>query len=190
MTFQGLRPLATPGSQARVMPNAAASRAMKPLATVWVDEFFAEDVADAEVDGVVETGTGVFVATASKPPVLGPESEIRVSLAPMAFAWVKNASNVFPVVGALIEPTNPEPQCLAILQKNQMGCWSFVTVMVNCFPVCKPESNPAEFVPFAGKGVQGSPNELCVTECWIGAKKKNVTVVPLLAVKLLGLYTS
>jgi hypothetical protein len=65
----------------------------------------------------------------------------------MAFAWAKNASNVFPVVGALIElrekpknglsvstafqsqsatwmatyPTNPEPQCLAILQKNQMA---------------------------------------------------------------------
>jgi hypothetical protein len=89
MTFQGLRPLTTPGPQARVMPNAAASKAMKPLATTWVDEFFAEDVADAEVDGVVETGTGVFVATASKPPVLGPASEICKPSREMMSTWEK-----------------------------------------------------------------------------------------------------
>jgi len=63
----------------------------------------------------------------------------------MAFAAATNASNVFPVAGALIElrkkgigindilkarvatrkrptyPTIPAPQCFAILQKNQMA---------------------------------------------------------------------
>jgi len=172
------------------MPNAAANKAMKPLATTWVDDDFDPVVVAAEVDGVVETGTGVFVATALTPPVFGPLSERIVSLWPMAFALAKYASNVFPVVGALIEPTIPVPQCFAILQNHQMGCWSFVILMENSFPVCRPESNPVAFEPLTAKGVQGFANELWVTECVIGAKKKNVTVVPLGAVKLLGLNTS
>jgi hypothetical protein len=36
--------------------------------------------------------------------------------------------------------------------------------MENCFPVCKPESNPAGFAPVAAKGTQGLANEPCVTE--------------------------
>jgi len=57
--------------------------------------------------------------------------------------------------------------------------------MVNCFAVCKPASKP-----FA-KGVQGFANVDCVTEWGIELwGKKNVTVVPLAAVKFDGLNIS
>jgi len=55
----------------------------------------------------------------------------------------------------------------------------------NCFASCKPESNPE------AKGVQGFANEDYVTE-WASPLwgKKNVTVVPLAAVKFDGLNIS
>jgi len=73
------------------------------------------------VDEPAEDEVGVDVATAFTPPVTGPLSVMTGSLEPMAFAAAKKASAVFPVVGALIEPTIPRPQCDGSLQKNQIG---------------------------------------------------------------------
>lgn len=67
-------------SHASVMPNTAASRAKKPFATRWDDDDFDVVVVDPEEVGVAELGTGVPVATAPKPPVTGPLSEICKSL--------------------------------------------------------------------------------------------------------------
>jgi hypothetical protein len=67
-------------SHASVMPNAAASRAKKPFATRWEDDDLDVVEVDPEEVGVAELGTGVPVATAPKPPVTGPLSEICKSL--------------------------------------------------------------------------------------------------------------
>jgi hypothetical protein len=175
----------------------------------------------------------------------------------MAFAWVKNASNVFPVVGALIElrekpktglsvstafqsesatwkkatyPTNPEPQCLAILQKNQMAvmiAWVsnnqretnmfLLTLLIVCdrdgelFPGLQTRVESGRVRAIRSQRRAGVPERtlrdgvhdrrsvimtrmsICERKVMLSGttyKKKNVTVVPLLAVKLLGLYTS
>ena len=42
--------------------------------------------------------------------------------------------------------------------------WSFVIVMVNCLPACRPESKPADEPLPAAKYVQGFSNVDCVTE--------------------------
>jgi len=53
-----------------------------------------------------------------------------------------------------------------------------------------PVSKPAGLLPLAARGVHGSSNDDCVTECWRPALgKKNVTIVPFGAVKLFGLKT-
>ena len=69
------------------MPNAAASRAKKLFATRWDDDELDEVEVDPEEVGVppvpsaaAELGTGVPVATAPRPPVTGPLSEICESL--------------------------------------------------------------------------------------------------------------
>jgi hypothetical protein len=64
--------------QAKVTPNAAATRANKPLATRWLaDECEVELEFDAdEVEELAEVGTGVPVATAPTPPVTTPVKEI------------------------------------------------------------------------------------------------------------------
>jgi hypothetical protein len=55
------------------MPNAAAKRANKPLATRWLaDEL---DFDADELDVPAAAATGVADATAPTPPVTGPESE-------------------------------------------------------------------------------------------------------------------
>jgi len=107
------------------MPNAGARSAKTPLATrrrasddleepgEGLEELAEEELAEVEV--------GVDVATASTPPVTGPLSVTVGSFEPMAFAAAKNAAAVFPVDGALIEPTIPAPQCCGALQKNQTG---------------------------------------------------------------------
>lgn len=45
-----------------------------------------------------------------------------------------------------------------------LRCLSFVILMENCPPVCKPESNPAGCPPAAAKYTQGCSNEPCVME--------------------------
>ena len=67
--------------QVRVTPNAAATRANKPLATRWLaDEYEVELDFDADDEVVfeelAEVGTGVPVATAPTPPVTTPVKEI------------------------------------------------------------------------------------------------------------------
>ena len=92
-------------------------------------------------------------------------------------------------------PTIPRPQCDTCLQKNQIAIaiikytmnrkkrdgdrndglrsWSFVILMVNCFPVCRPESKPADEPLAAAKYVQGFSNVDCVTE-WARFLWRNV----------------
>ena len=125
----------------------------------------------------------------------------------LAAAW--KASNVFPVEGALIDPTIPTSQCgwgASCLQKNQMGAEVFVIVKfhVGNPPVVSgmkmlPESNPFP------RGSHGLSNEDCVMEWfpglgWISTsncfstwdkdahtpEKVNITTSPSLAVTFAG----
>jgi hypothetical protein len=75
---------------------------------------------------------------------------------PIATAAALKASKVFPDAGALILPTMPDPQCVACLQKYQMG---FVSVMLieKVDEDNKLESKPAEALveAFAARYVHG-----------------------------------
>jgi len=145
------------------MPSAVARSAKTPLATrrPASDDLVVEVLELAED---ADEAVGVDVATAFTPPVTGPLSVTVCSFVPMAFAAAKKAAAVFPEEGALIEPTIPRPQCCCALQKNQIGAWSSVIVMVNCFEVCRPESKPPDEPLAAAKYVQGFANVDCVTE--------------------------
>jgi len=148
-------------SHASTMPSAVAKSANKPSATKWLAEEEDELGFDPLVlEELAEVGTGVPVATAPTPAVTGPLSEVACSFE--LFAEATNASNVFPLVGALIAPTIPRRQWPVVLQKNQMGSLSLVIRIVNCFSFCRPESKPVPLVPF--KYTQGLWKELCVTE--------------------------
>lgn len=72
-----------------------------------------------------------------------------------------------------------------------MGFVSSVIVIVNCLPVCRPESNPPELPLAAARYVQGALKLDWVTEWLMGELgKKKLTFVPFGAEKLLGLKTN
>jgi len=102
------------------MPSAGARSAKTPLATMRRASDDLEELGEG-LEELADVGVGVDVATASTPPVTGPLSVTVGSFVPMAFAAAKKAAAVFPVDGALIEPTIPRPQCCGALQKNQTG---------------------------------------------------------------------
>jgi len=133
---------------------ASASTAAKRANPILVVTFMAPEVVEGEVEPEVEvelapevrSGTGGPVAVAPTPAITGPLSGVVTSLLPIAFAAARNVGKVFPVSGALILPTIPNPQCRGCLQKYQMGV-SAVTLMVKVDPDVKLESKPAgEFV--------------------------------------------
>lgn len=133
---------------------ASASTAAKRANPILVVTFMAPEVVEGELEPEVEvelglevrSGTGGPVAVAPTPAITGPLSGVVTSLPPIAFAAAWYTGKVFPVRGALILPTIPNPQCSGCLQKNQTGFPS-VTLMVKVDPDVKPESNPAgEFV--------------------------------------------
>jgi len=131
---------------------------------------------------------GPRLATALNPPVTAPLSVSVASEEPIftAAAW-KAEKVLVPLVGALMLPTMPMPQCSTCLQWNQIGLVSSVIIMVNCFELVSPESNPAVLFADAARYVHGAWKELWVTE-WstpvFGNQK--VTEVPFGAVISLG----
>jgi hypothetical protein len=76
----GILALSQRNCQARVTPNATATRANKPSATRWLaDEYGFElgfDADEVVFEELAEVGTGVPVATAPTPPVTAPVKEI------------------------------------------------------------------------------------------------------------------
>lgn len=132
-------------------PSTAAKRVNPMLAATWIAP------EEAGVDAPEASETGAPMGVASTPESTGvPSSGVTTSLAPIARAADMYAAKVLPVVGALILPTIPNPQCETCLQKYQMG---FVSVMlrVKVDEANKVESNPAEaFVEaFAARYVHG-----------------------------------
>jgi len=146
---------------------ASASTAAKRVNPILVVTFMAPEVVEGEGElepevevelaPEVRSGTGGPVAVAPTPPLTGPLSGVVTSLLPIAFAAARYAVKVFPVRGALILPTIPNPQCRGCLQKYQMG-FSSVTLRVKVDPNVKPESKPpGVFVAVsAGRYVHGS----------------------------------
>jgi len=102
------------------MPSAVARSAKTPLATRGRASDDLEELGEG-LDELADDEVGVDFATAATPPVTGPLSDTTGSFVPMAFAAAKKAAALFPVDGALIEPTIPRPQCCGALQKNQTG---------------------------------------------------------------------
>jgi len=139
-------------------PRAPTVMRPAPLEFPLLPEPLELEGADAET-----VAAGGAVAMALTPPVTGPLSVSVCSLLPICLAAAVNASSVLlPVVGALIAPTIPIPQCRICLQWNQIGCESSSIVIENCLFVWRPESKPVP-LPLV-KCVHGLWNEDCVTE--------------------------
>lgn len=135
-----------------------ADRATTPaLATIWE----APDVLPLPLAAVVVSEAGGAVAMAPTPPVWAVVVPVSTgALLPRAFAAARKLEKVWlPVVGGLIAPTIPDPQCVNCLQWNQMGS-VLVTLMVNVDAVTRPESKPTvlELLALPAKYVHGLAN--------------------------------
>jgi len=133
-------------------PRTAAKR-VNPMLVVTLMAPDGLEPAEAEIS---ETGGPTAVACTPERTAV-PSSDTVASEPPIAIAAAWNASKVFTVVGALILPTMPIPQCRGCLQKYQMGFVS-VILMVKVDEDTKLESNPAEVLAeaFAARYVHGS----------------------------------
>jgi len=123
-----------------------------PIVSLVASEVF---VPEPPLEAVVVSLAGRAVAIPSIPPVAPTVLEASLgALPPRAMAADRKAAYVLvPLLGALMLPTMPVPQCVSCLQWNQMGLVS-VTLIVKVEAVTRPESKPTGALELLGSAAK------------------------------------